>query len=80
MTVLAIKNFSHVLTFKERLKSWLLESFLLQEQGLYTLFFSYGSTKERCKVWSSSDAEPQVLIKCTIKYIEQQFEKKTRIA
>lgn len=75
MTVLAIKNFSHVLTFKEKLKSWLLDSFLLQEQGLYTLFFSYGSAKERCKVWSSSDVEPQVLIKRTLKYIDQQFEK-----
>lgn len=79
MTVLAIKNFSHVLTFKEKLKSWLLDSFLLQEQGLYTLFFSYGSAKERCKVWSSSDAEPQVLIKRTLKYIDQQFEKNRQL-
>lgn len=75
MTVLSIKNFSHVVAFKEKLKAWLLENFLLQEQTLYTLFFSYGTAKERCKVWSSSDPEPQVLIKRVLKYIDQQFEK-----
>lgn len=79
MTVLTINNFSHVLTFKEKLKSWLLENFLLQEQALYTLFFSYGSAKERCKVWSSSDSEPQVLIKRVLKYIDQQFEKNRQL-
>lgn len=79
MTVLTINNFSHVLTFKEKLKSWLLENFLLQEQSLYTLFFSYGSAKERCKVWSSSDSEPQVLIKRVLKYIDQQFEKNRQL-
>mgnify|MGYP003499359827 CR=1 FL=1 len=79
MTVLTINNFSHVLTFKEKLKSWLLENFLLQEQGLYTLFFSYGSAKERCKVWSSTDKEPQVLVKRVLKFIDQQFEKNRQL-
>ena len=79
MTVLTIKNFSHVISLKEKLKHWLLDNFLLQEQSLYTLFFSYGSAKERCKVWSSSDPEPQVLIKRILKYIDQQFEKKREL-
>ena len=75
MTVLAIKNFSHVLSFKEKLKFWLQEHFLLQKQELYTLFFSYGHAARRCKVWASSDTDPQTLIKRTLKYIDQQFEK-----
>ena len=79
MTALAIQNFSHLLAFKEKLKAWLLENFLLQEQARYTLFFSYGGPSARCKVWSSSDPEPQVLIKRVLKYIDQQFEKHRRL-
>lgn len=75
MTVLSIKNFSHVLVLKEKLKVWLLENFLIQKQALYTLFFSYGTVNERCKVWSSSDPEPQVLIKRIMKFIDQYYEK-----
>lgn len=74
-----ITTFAQVLRFKDQLKVWLNQEIHQQQQDQYHLFVSYGDRKQRCKVWNTSDADSQQILKRTLKFIDQHFEKNRQL-
>lgn len=78
MTVM-LSTFHDVLGLKQRLEPWLKEQLSAYQQSTYTVFFSYGDRSARCKVWSTTDKEANVVVRRTLKFIDQYFEKKRQL-
>jgi hypothetical protein len=74
MSIISYTDFNE---FKKQLSQWLEEKFLYlaEQQDYFVVFISYGNHTQRCKVWHSSDSEPNKLIKRSINFFEKIFKK-----
>lgn len=78
---MAINTYSELLTFKEKIVSYFkkiqADDTFVQKQ--YCVFFSYGSQDQRCQVWSSSDAQIDLVQKRLLNFIDKTFEKNKQL-
>lgn len=72
---MTVNTFSELTEFKENLGKWLNSELSKKAQDIYVVFFSYGTRKNRCNVWSTADKDVQTVIKRTFKFCEQLFDK-----
>lgn len=74
-----LSTFKDVENFKEQLTYWLKAQLLKNDQPVSTIFISYGSLDERCKVWHSTDVDHFIVIKRAIKFLDQYYEKNRQL-
>lgn len=75
--IMAINTYSELLTFKEKLILCLDD--LISRDGIsssqYSVFFSYGSQNQRCKVWGNTDNKIDAIKKRLLNFIDKIFKK-----
>lgn len=73
---MAINTYSELLTFKEKLASYLkkIQADAIFSQHQYSVFFSYGGRDQRCKVWSTTDVKMGVIQKRLLNFIDKVFQ------
>lgn len=71
--MIATKNDVQILT--KKFKQWLSDRLDQHSQKNNVVFFSYGSKSVRCKVWSTSDQDKNLVIKRLINFVEKYYDK-----
>lgn len=70
---MAINTYSELLSFKEKIVSWLDGKVDKKNSDKFIIFLSYGNLNQRCKVWSTSDEEVSFIIKRIHNFIDKIY-------
>lgn len=75
---MVVSHYQDFKNFKSQVQQWLILQ-KIDEQCIYSIFFSYGDLNSRCRVWSTSDQNYEKVVKRTLNFIDKIFEKNKKL-